>query len=263
MHHSAREAGRHAKGLDGISLSTLFWPSRWKEKRKKVVLPALGGPAQSKIPACKCSWQVFNIGKCICVKSGFPGVGKRGMKGGHPDEHLVLAVPPGSKWLRQGQTQSYHTAGQGSLLQGSGCCTKPLCQVLGLCHPQAMASQEQDAQLLAGLLERAAMERWGWLLRRSMRWFPGWWPEQPEMPFPHLHPAAAALVPGCGAAAHCSHPSISRAGIPQHPACLPALGTVPAGRGCSQAAGRARPKGPLDERSAERAWEQLRRALQQ
>lgn len=32
---------------------------RWKEQGKKVVLPTPGCPAHSKIPACKCSWQLF------------------------------------------------------------------------------------------------------------------------------------------------------------------------------------------------------------
>lgn len=40
-------------------LSPLFQPSRWKVQGKKVVLPAPGHPAHSKIPACKCSWQLF------------------------------------------------------------------------------------------------------------------------------------------------------------------------------------------------------------
>lgn len=125
-------------------LSPLFQPSRWKEQGKKIVLPAPGGPAHSKIPACKCSWQLFKTGKCVCVKSSFPGVGRGGVKGGGLDAHLVhgQAAPPGSKQPRQGQTQAQHAAGLGSLLQGSGCRIKTFCRVLGWHHPQATAASQ-------------------------------------------------------------------------------------------------------------------------
>lgn len=106
------EAKHHAQGLAGISLFPLFQPSRWKEQRKKVVLRARGGPAHSKIPACKCSWQLLKTGKCICVNSRFPGEVQGGMKGRSLASCLShgQAAPP---WEQ--------AAGSGSA-PGSACC---------------------------------------------------------------------------------------------------------------------------------------------
>ena len=135
MNPPAREPGHCAAGRVSTvprgllaSLSLLFSSLRGgKSKGKKVVSPAPGGPAHSKIPAFKCSWQLFKIGKCVCVKSSFPGVGRGGMKPGGLDARLShrQAAPPWSKWPRQSQTQAQHAAGRGSLLQGSGHCIKP------------------------------------------------------------------------------------------------------------------------------------------
>lgn len=143
-------------------LSLLFSSLPGKEQGKKVVLPALGGPAHRKIPACKCSWQLFKIGKCICVKSSFPGVGRGGMKGGGLDACLVhdQAAPPGSKRLRQGQSQARHAAGKGASYRAPAAALKPSARRWARAVPRPrlhLRHLDQDAQLSARLLGRATL----------------------------------------------------------------------------------------------------------
>lgn len=181
------------------SLSLLFSSLPGKEQGKKVVLPALGGPAHSKIPACKCSWQLFKIGKCICVKSSFPGVGRGGMKGGGLDACLVhdQAAPPGSKRLRQGQSQAQHAAGQGSLLQGSGRRVKTFCPALGLCHPQATAASQAPGPGCSAFGQAPGEGHYGSMRmviveeHEAASWSRAGGQKQPGVPVPQPHPATA------------------------------------------------------------------------
>lgn len=78
--------------------------------REESTLSCPGSSHHSKTAACKCSWQLFKTGKCVCVKSSFPSVGSAGM-------HVLFMARqhrPGSMWLRQDQTQAQHVVARGT-----------------------------------------------------------------------------------------------------------------------------------------------------